>query len=150
VNPPPAACANSPLAAGARTPRAGAPQPRRRRRAAWLAAPLAVAALLLAGCGSGGGSHAAAATSSGGSTIVIKNFAFHPSELTVAPGAKVTVENEDGVTHTVTAVAPHQGAFNTGDISAGKTVTFTAPTAAGSYPYICLIHQFMHGTLVVK
>jgi plastocyanin len=120
----------------------------------WLAGPLVAAAFLLAGCGGSGGSHAAAGSTSApaasNATIVIKNFAFHPSDLSVAPGAKVTVHNEDGVTHTVTAVAPHQGAFNTGDISAGKTVTFTAPTAAGSYPYFCLIHQFMHGTLTVK
>lgn len=82
--------------------------------------------------------------------LVIKNFAFHPSTLTVSPGATITVKNEDSATHTVTAVAPHNNIFNTGDIAGGATATFKAPTTAGTYNYICLIHQFMHGTLTVS
>lgn len=82
-------------------------------------------------------------------TIVIKNFAFQPSTLDAAPGAKVTVENEDSATHTVTASGSAKP-FDTGNIAAGATVTFTAPAQPGSYPYICQIHQFMHGTLVVR
>jgi plastocyanin len=91
-----------------------------------------------------------ASTGSGAATIVIKNFAFVPATLTVSPGETVTVHNEDTATHTVTAVAPHAGAFNTGNVTPGQTTTFTAPNTAGTYPYICEIHQFMHGTLVVK
>lgn len=91
---------------------------------------------------SGSGAPAAAET-----TITIKNFAFSPSTLTVAAGATVTVHNDDSATHTVTA---NSKAFNTGDIGPGGTVTFKAPVTAGTYPYICMIHQFMHGTLVVK
>jgi plastocyanin len=80
--------------------------------------------------------------------ITISNFAYSPVDLTVAPGATVTVTNHDSTTHTLTA---HPGsAFNTGDIGPGKTASFTAPTTPGSYPYICLIHQFMHGTLTVS
>jgi plastocyanin len=86
----------------------------------------------------------------GGTTVIIKDFTYHPASLTVKPGVTVTVENEDSVAHTVTAVAPHQGAFNTADINAGATKSFTAPSTPGTYPYICLIHQFMHGTLVVS
>lgn len=82
-----------------------------------------------------------------GTTITIKNFSFSPSTLTVAPGATVTVHNEDPATHTVTA---DSNAFNTGDIGSGRTVTFKAPTAPGTYPYICMIHQFMQATLVVR
>jgi plastocyanin len=82
--------------------------------------------------------------------IVIKNFAFVPADLTVSPGATITVHNEDPATHTVTAVSPHDKVFDTGDIAGGATKTFTAPSSAGSYPYICEIHQFMHGTLTVK
>lgn len=83
-------------------------------------------------------------------TITIKNFAFSPSTLTVKSGTKVTVRNDDQTTHTVTAVAPHSGAFNTGDIAPGATVTFSAPSTPGTYGYFCMIHQFMHGTLVVR
>jgi plastocyanin len=82
--------------------------------------------------------------------INIESFAFHPASLTVAPGATVTVHNADSTTHTVTASGASQGAFNTGDIGPSKTVTFTAPTKPGSYSYICNIHQFMTGTLIVS
>ncbi len=91
---------------------------------------------------SGGGTTAAATAS-----ITIQNFAFSPSSTTVKPGAKVTVTNKDSVAHTLTA---NDKKFDTGNIDPGKTVTFTAPTAPGSYPYICTIHQYMTGMLVVK
>lgn len=124
-----------------------------------LTVTLAASALLLAGCSSSGNSSsgtssgtAAATTSSAAAaadTIVIKNFSFSPTALTVAPGTKVTVTNEDSVTHTLTSTAsPH--AFDTGDVSAGATVTFTAPSAAGTYTYICMIHTYMHGSLTVS
>ena len=86
-------------------------------------------------------------TTSANATIIIKNFAFHPALLDVTPGERITVHNEDPVTHTVTSTTH---AFNTGDVSPGATVTFTAPTKAGTYPYICVIHPFMHGTLHVS
>ncbi len=117
------------------------------------------AALLVAGCGSSthksapSASSATGASGSGGSAaavVVIKNFAYSPATLTVAPGTTVTVKNEDSATHTLTATNPHNGAFNTGDIQPGSSATFKAPTTPGTYPYICLIHQFMHGTLVVS
>ncbi|MFG1806783.1 cupredoxin domain-containing protein [Streptomyces sp. NPDC049040] len=112
--------------------------------------------LVLTGCsdsGSGGsGSTASASASSpaaggGANRIGIKNFAFGPGTLTVKPGSVVTVTNNDSTTHTLTATGAK--AFDTGDIAAGKTVTFTAPAKAGSYPYICTIHPFMKGTLTV-
>ena len=89
--------------------------------------------------------------SSGSSTranaITIKNFSFSPSSVTVSPGATVTVTNKDSVAHTVTSSS---GGFDTGDIPAGGSKTFTAPMKAGKYPYICSIHQYMTGTLTVS
>jgi plastocyanin len=79
--------------------------------------------------------------------LIIKNFAFHPADFTVAPGATITVTNEDSVDHTFTA---RNRAFNTGDIAPGQTVTVKAPTTPGTYPYLCLIHQFMTGVLTVS
>ena len=131
-------------------------QPVGARRSVAVLALLALAALGGA-CGSSG--HAAnspgaatgaAGTGTSNTTIVIKNFAFEPASLTVNPGATVTVRNEDPTTHTLTAISPHDKVFDTGDVAAGATKTFTAPDAPGSYPYICEIHQFMHGTLTVK
>jgi plastocyanin len=84
-----------------------------------------------------------------GDSVVIKNFAFSPASLTVSPGAVVTVRNEDSVTHTLTDKADSK-LFNTGPVSPGQTKTFTAPDKPGSYPFLCTIHQFMTGTLVVR
>lgn len=117
---------------------------------------LLLAASILAACGGGSSSTAtkpAASSGSGGATsttIVIKNYAFHPTSLTVKPGATITVRNEDQTPHTVTAASPHSGAFNTGDIPGGSTKVFTAPSGAGSYPFMCTIHPFMTGTLTVS
>ncbi|HET9171909.1 MAG TPA: cupredoxin domain-containing protein [Actinospica sp.] len=116
---------------------------------------VAGSALLLAGCSSSGSSSSGTSTATTSSaaaaadTIVIKSFSFSPATLTVAPGAKVTVTNEDSVTHTVTSTASPR-AFDTGGISAGATMTFTAPSKAGTYSYICTIHTYMHGTLTVS
>lgn len=93
-------------------------------------------------------------SSSGGSTaasgpkssVQIKNFSFNPPTITVTPGAKVTVANGDGATHTFTAV---RGGFDTGDISGGSTKSIKVPATAGTYQYRCNIHQYMHGVLVV-
>lgn len=123
-----------------------------------LSLPLSLFVLLLLAAGCGGSHNAAqparpttsAPAASSANVIVIKNFAYQPATLTVAPGSEVTVKNDDTATHTVTADAPHTGAFDTGDVAPGSQATFKAPTTPGTYPYICSIHQFMHGTLIVS
>jgi plastocyanin len=106
----------------------------------------------MSGAVASGTSPSAATVPAAADTIVIKNFAFEPSDLSVAPGATVTVTNEDATAHTVTATVTSSGdkAFDTGDIAPGRTVTFTAPGTAGTYAYICEIHQYMQGTLTVR
>jgi plastocyanin len=101
-----------------------------------------ILALALAACsddnnsGSGGSSSA--------DKITIENFSFQGA--TVPAGSTVTVENKDSTTHTVAA---DNGEFDTGNISGGDTVTFTAPSQAGSYKFHCNIHSNMKGTLTV-
>ncbi|MGA9312422.1 MAG: cupredoxin domain-containing protein [Pseudonocardiaceae bacterium] len=107
---------------------------------------------LVLGCGGGAGSPAGggggpAATPSAPDTIVIKNFTFMPASLTVAPGTKITVINQDQAPHTVTA---GDKSFDSRTISGGQRGEITAPTKPGSYPYICTIHQYMKGTLIVQ
>jgi plastocyanin len=119
--------------------------------------PVVLAALvvMLASCSTGGTSATATsaagskagANSAGGRSITIHNFMFSPATLTVPPGATVKVTNMDQVTHTLTA---SKGEFNTGDISPGQSKTFTAPMVPGRYGYICSIHQYMSGTIVVS
>jgi plastocyanin len=120
----------------------------------WFLASLGLTtALVLTGCGGSSGSPAAAGPQAGtgnsADTIVIKNFMFSPAHLTVPPGATVHIHNEDSVTHTLTDKSD-PGLFSTGDIPAGQTKAIKAPAKAGSYSYICMIHQFMTGTLVVS
>jgi plastocyanin len=116
------------------------------------------AALLLSACNGGGadeeGIGAAPTTAAGASgaatqtnSITISNFMFAPMSAKVAPGATVKVTNKDTVDHTLTATG---GQFDTGDIGDGQSKTFTAPTKPGTYHYICNIHQYMMGTIVVR
>ena len=87
----------------------------------------------------------AAPTAAAAVVITIKDFKF-TVPASVAPGSKITVKNQDGEAHTVTSATA--GAF---DVKAdpGVTATFTAPTKAGSYPFVCKFHANMMGTLVV-
>ena len=80
-------------------------------------------------------------------TITIHNFMFMPMKITVTPGETIKVTNKDQVAHTLTAT---DGKFNTGNVNPGKTKTFKAPSMPGTYDYICSIHQYMTGEIVVK
>jgi plastocyanin len=66
----------------------------------------------------------------------------------VEPGATITVKNKDSVTHTLSATG--DGKFNTGNIKGGTSATFAAPSKAGTYTYMCQIHNYMRGTLRVR
>jgi plastocyanin len=121
------------------------------RRALPAVGALAVLALVLALSLSKGvptaPSSASASPSSSGTSITITNFMFSPMSLKVSPGATVKVTNKDSATHTLTA---NGNAFNTGDITQNQTKTFKAPMTPGTYSYICNIHQYMMGTIIVK
>jgi plastocyanin len=117
---------------------------------------LAAIALLLAGCGSSShapammaaapaASAAPAAGHHGHVTVAITNFAFMPAKLTVAAGTSVTFVNHDSTAHTATA---NHGGFGTGTINPrhSDTIRLTKP---GRYPYHCLFHAFMTGTITV-
>ncbi|MGH3829416.1 MAG: cupredoxin domain-containing protein [Pseudonocardiaceae bacterium] len=107
---------------------------------------------LVMSCGGAAGGSATGGSATGGAptapnTVVIKNFTFMPASVTVAPGTKVTVINEDQATHTFTA---RDKSFDSGHISGGQRAEVTAPSKPGTYPYICDIHQYMMGTLIVQ
>ena len=82
-----------------------------------------------------------------GTQITISNFMFSPMAMTVSPGATIRVTNKDSATHTLTAM---NGRFDTGDIVHNQTKSFKAPMQAGTYHYICNIHQYMVGSVTVK
>jgi amicyanin len=76
--------------------------------------------------------------------VSISNFAFDPVALTVKVGTTVTWTNNDIVAHTVTFTdVADSPVLNRGD---HFSRTFTE---AGTYSYICSIHPFMQGMVVV-
>ena len=86
----------------------------------------------------------AVAAAAGG--VTIHNFAFGPSSIVVNVGDTVTWTNQDGVAHTATA---RDGSFDTGNIGPSRSGSHTF-TTAGTFAYVCSIHPFMHGTVVVR
>jgi amicyanin len=80
-----------------------------------------------------------------GNAVNIDNFAFAPATLTVPVGSTVTWTNHDEEPHTVVA---NDGSFRSPGLDGKATFSFTF-TKAGTYDYICSIHPFMHGTVVV-
>jgi len=77
--------------------------------------------------------------------ITIENFDFGQPR-TVSTGADVQVSNAEAEAHTMTA---RNGAFDTGSVDEGTSVTFKAPSVPGTYEFYCDIHPSMTGQLVV-
>lgn len=81
----------------------------------------------------------------GPNAISITNFAFAPLTLTIPAGSTVTWTNVDEEPHTVVA---SDGSFHSPGMGTGATYSYTF-TNGGTYDYVCSIHPFMHGTVVV-
>lgn len=77
---------------------------------------------------------------------------FQPSYLTILVGDTVNWVNDDVAAHTVTSGSPQDGPSGVFDSSLvmGGTVfshTFEEP---GTYPYFCLVHPWMIGSVIVE
>jgi amicyanin len=88
---------------------------------------------------------AAAPAPQGGTAVGITDFKFDPATLTVPVGTTVTWTNRDEEPHTVVA---KDGSFHSPGMDTNGTYSFTF-TTPGSFDYICSIHPFMTGTVVV-
>jgi plastocyanin len=82
----------------------------------------------------------------GPNAVNVDNFAFAPAELTVPAGTTVTWTNHDEDPHNIVAEG---GQFRSPTMGSGATFSYTFATP-GTYAYVCGIHPFMHGTVVVK
>lgn len=82
----------------------------------------------------------------GAATITIASNNFG-EPITVAPGAQVTVQNDDSAEHSVTSRTAGQFDIH---VDGNEQGTFTAPTAPGEYAFYCTYHPSMEGTLIVK
>jgi plastocyanin len=88
-----------------------------------------------------------ASNAAGQGTIDAVDFAFRPTQLSVAPGAKLDAVNAGQAPHTVTF---DDVKLDTGTVSPGSSAQLTAPLKPGSYSYHCAIHPAkMRGVLVV-
>jgi len=78
-------------------------------------------------------------------TVDIRDHAFNPAQLNVAPGTTVTFVNNDTEPHTATA---DNGLFDTGVLEPGSSfdVFFDG---SGTVPYHCELHPDMQGSIVV-
>jgi len=77
---------------------------------------------------------------------------FIPSTITVGVGDTVTWSNDDTAAHTVTsgsAADGPDGNFDSSLFMAGATFPWTFDTA-GEYPYFCMVHPWMAGTVIVQ
>lgn len=79
-------------------------------------------------------------------SVAIQDFAFAPASVEVDPGETITWTNHDSARHTVTSDA---GLFDSGSMGQGATFDLT-PTEPGTYGYLCTIHPWMIGEVVVR
>lgn len=91
---------------------------------------------------------AAPAASTKKPSITITNYSFHPATLTVKKGSTVTWVNKDDDVHTIKGTEGPQ-AFGSPALDSGGAFGFTF-RHAGTYHYICSVHPYMHGVLVVR
>lgn len=120
------------------------------------------AVLVLSGCasntaqGAQGGAQGLPSNGTGGSgqgtvqpathEVIISNFAFSPSELTIKTGDTVAWTNNDSATHTITS---DSGGELSGNVPQGQAYSHTF-NSAGTYAYHCSIHTSMKGTITVE
>jgi len=77
---------------------------------------------------------------------------FIPSTVTIDVGSEVIWENTDNAAHTATGGTPTDGpsgAFDSSLVMAGGSYSFIFEEA-GTYPYFCMVHPWMQGTVIVE
>ena len=76
---------------------------------------------------------------------------FIPATLTVSVGDTIVFANNDTAAHTSTAGTPADGpsgAWDSSMVMTGQSYSVTLDTA-GTYPYFCMVHPWMEGTIIV-
>jgi plastocyanin len=79
--------------------------------------------------------------------VVIDNYSFSPSTVTLPAGTTVTWTNHDSMPHTVSSAGnrfPKSAVLKPGQ---SYSSNFAAP---GTYSYFCSIHPRMTGKIIVK
>jgi plastocyanin len=87
-----------------------------------------------------------AAEAPNSAAIVVKDFTFNPTPLTVKAGTTVTWTNMDDEPHTVVSDA---GLFKSGGMDTNESFSFKFDKP-GTYHFACSIHPRMVGTIAVE
>jgi len=79
------------------------------------------------------------------------NECFIPADITIGVGDEVTWSNDDTAAHTVTSGSAADGPDGNFDSSLFMAATTFSVTfdEAGTYPYFCMVHPWMVGTVTV-
>ena len=93
----------------------------------------------------GAGASAEPKAAPAGPMITIKDFIYDPAEVTAKVGQAITIVNNDGFNHTVTA---KDGTFDL-DVPGNGSVTLTV-SKAGTFPYSCTYHPGQHNPATIK
>jgi len=101
-----------------------------------------------------GGMSATVTNSPGSATPGCENTdnCFLPSTVVITAGGTVTWENTDTAAHTAssgTAAGGPDGVFDSSLVMAGGSYSVTLDDA-GTYPYFCMVHPWMSGTVIVE
>src|SRR5450631_1404366 len=110
------------------------------RRSQWLLT--AVGMVILAAMETHIPSHAEGADTK----ILVRDFMFNPTPLTVKAGSTVTWTNMDDEPHTVVS---DTGVFKSGGMDTNETFSYKFDKP-GTYHFTCSIHPRMVGTVVVQ
>ena len=78
--------------------------------------------------------------------IVINQFMFQPTTLTVKAGSTVTWLNKDEEPHTVVSAT---GLFRSAALDTNDRFSFKF-SKPGTYAFVCTIHPQMIGTIIVQ
>jgi plastocyanin len=95
---------------------------------------------------SGGGGCPPPITNGSTALALIKNWCYSPTVLHIEPGTTVTWVNRDPVAHTITGANRAWGSYR--QVRRGRAMAFRF-NRAGVYPFYCVIHVGMVGTVVV-
>lgn len=80
--------------------------------------------------------------------VVIEDFKFEPSHLTISPGTKITWVNKDDEPHSATS-SEKPKRFDSGVLDSEQTFSFTF-TERGTFSYFCKLHPHMTGVIEVR
>ena len=119
----------------------------RQTRSTSLRGAVVIGALLTVGVAADPSATPRSAENARADEIVISNFTFKPSTLTVSAGTVVTWLNEDDAPHTVIGTDPGSP-IKSQPLDTGERYSI-ALAKPGTYLYFCSLHPHMTGTVIV-